>query len=48
MNIKKRSESSRAKTLQSEDTHKESSWAGNMHAKKILSKVGQKITSSMI
>lgn len=48
--MKKRSQSSlRSKTLQSEDDHNEMNyWMGNLQAKKILNKVGQKITSSMI
>lgn len=45
--MKKRSQSSiRSKTLQSEEDQSE--WMGNIQAKKILNKVGQKITSSMI
>lgn len=48
--MKKRSQSSlRAKTLQSEDDNSQINyWIGNMHAKKMLNKAGQKIASSMI
>lgn len=51
MNMKKRSQSSlRAKTIQSEeDVSSEGNyWMGNLQTKNILSKVGHKITSSLL
>jgi len=46
---KKRSQSSlRSKTQQSEEDYGENYWIGNVQAKKVLSKVNQKITSSLI
>ena len=47
---KKRSQSSlRSKTLQSEDDSADQNfWIGNAQAKKVLSRVSQKFTTSMI
>ena len=49
--MKKRSQSSlRAKTIQSEeDIHCDNNyWMGNIDGKRVLSKVGHKITSSLL
>ena len=46
---KKRSQSSlRAKTQQSEDSNEQNYWIGNANGKKVLNKINQKVTSSMI